>query len=981
MNADSPADPSAEPAGGGAPQGAPAGGDGPGADRGGVTIPGYQPVEVLGNAPSFGKWVRAIQVRMDRHVLLKMLKPGVPVAHEYFSREISTVVRLDGEGVLRAIDEGTVKGVRYLVVDEAEGIPLSASSVGGEEGWASLTRTALELWRRVLERECILLPIPAVSWRRLPAGDFASADLGWLVPIGQKIPTHPWLDAEITARESRPQDAIASFDATGKALAEALGIPLPAAWRRASQSLASVAADAQFEDVLRAFIDAKAAVDPPKTQRTVVGVLAGLVLVIALVWGTVHVMTKDPAVDPVVDGGGDEIVEPETPPDPQDPPTEDPLLAEKRRAEELAWAALDPLIPDRGEEDDLLPVVPLTVEQKAAFISVIEDHPETEAAESAAVELQLTEIIEVDRATGRFSETAEAVRARLADGQLAEAEGLIVAFRGEAAEQGFLERLPDLSAPLEQLERALTQAGAASVDALSSLIGEARRKREFRRGAVEVSRSLAGLLASDQLWAEEKRLELLETATRYERVKRAIETGISRAADHAVAADFDAAVIEVAFVDGETEFPELAARRSEWAGHLDRARVTARAISAELASPERERKRHAYFMSNGEKIQGRIQEVAPAQFKVKLDGMRKVRTILWLDLSPEQWAELAGGELSAERRLLVETLLGSESAIERAEALSPAPAWIADARRRLERAANADLTRLLAAGREAMAAGKGSEARNSALEIVASIPPELWGEERAELSEWSRAYWGEIGPASAFPGATVQWQSDRSIEIEFDFENPEALRAWAPSRPGRGGVTHLRESLAATGFVWLAPGGHSDLFEETLQVRTRLATLEPQAPNLNVVLFAHERGNQRWGGDLFGLGFKPPPPYAARIEGAVPVFFPANVCGPLQAAEDGRGSELFWKEPRPKVTRSTRVELEVTSGPSELEIDWKGVHDETYDASPDRRRLGTVQFRSYHAQILVGKTRIEGRISERWWERWVGERVEDDLGQ
>ena len=195
---------------------------------------------------------------MDRHVLLKMLKPGVPVAHEYFSREISTVVRLDGEGVLRAIDEGTVKGVRYLVVDEAEGIPLSASSVGGEEGWASLTRTALELWRRVLERECILLPIPAVSWRRLPAGDFASADLGWLVPIGQKIPTHPWLDAEITARESRPQDAIASFDATGKALAEALGIPLPAAWRRASQSLASVAADAQFEDVLRAFIDAKA---------------------------------------------------------------------------------------------------------------------------------------------------------------------------------------------------------------------------------------------------------------------------------------------------------------------------------------------------------------------------------------------------------------------------------------------------------------------------------------------------------------------------------------------------------------------------------------------------------------------------------------------------------------------------------------------------------------------------------------------------
>ena len=44
---------------------------------------GYQPIERLANTPSFGVWVRAIQTRMDRPVLLKLLPPGLPVPEQY----------------------------------------------------------------------------------------------------------------------------------------------------------------------------------------------------------------------------------------------------------------------------------------------------------------------------------------------------------------------------------------------------------------------------------------------------------------------------------------------------------------------------------------------------------------------------------------------------------------------------------------------------------------------------------------------------------------------------------------------------------------------------------------------------------------------------------------------------------------------------------------------------------------------------------
>ena len=358
---------------------------------GGVTIPGYQPVELLGGAPSYGAWVRAVQVRMDRHVLLKVLKPGLPRAHEYFSREIGAVVRLDGEGVLRAIDEGTVRGFRYLVVDEAEGIPLTPAAMGGDEGWVELTKTALDLWRRVLERDCVLLPLPAISWRRLPAGDFAAADLGWLVPFEQQIPQHPALPAEIIDKPATPHAAIAAFEATGALLAKALEVPYPAAWRRAVTALSAVPAEAQYEDLLRGFADAKAAVDPPKTPKTVLWAGLALVLVVGMVWGTVHVMTRPDETPETPGVGENNNPDPDNGPEEPETPPENPEIAKRRAAEEAAWEAIGAWVPDRPEESDepLPDFAPLSAELVAGFQSVIEAHPDTGASQLARTGLEI----------------------------------------------------------------------------------------------------------------------------------------------------------------------------------------------------------------------------------------------------------------------------------------------------------------------------------------------------------------------------------------------------------------------------------------------------------------------------------------------------------------------------------------------------------------------------------------------------------------
>ena len=969
------------------------------ADRQGVTIPGYQPVELLGATPSYGAWVRAIQVRMDRRVLLKVLKPGLPLAHEYFGREIQAVVRLDGDGVLRAIDEGTIRGFRYLVVDEAEGIALSTSVIAGEEGWCELTRTALELWRRVLERECVLLPLGVDAWRRLPAGDFAVADLGWLVPLGEESPEHPRLPAPLAGRPLRPHDAIATFEAAGNAFAAAFGIPLPAPWRRAVQSLATVSDDAQFEDVARALAEARTAVDPPRTKQWLFGVVAALLVVAAVVGGTLAFLGGDdpdpePPPNPIANGGE---VDPE-PVDPVDPP---PPTEEERAAlaaaerESAAWEAFLAVLPDIPESvegvsspegdvraelaaTDPLAPFPLAAERVAELRSVIERFGGTEVEGHAALALAHHGWALERDLRRRLEATLEIVDLELSLGRVAQAESAWLALEEELDAAG-REVPASLRIASASLGSWIAEAGKVQVAALRERIDAARAARTYRSIAEEVGKAVPLLPIAEQGWGEEQRLELLATAERFERVRTTVSARVRASGDAASTADFAAAVSKIAAVEGEDEFPEVAARRRRWAEALETAHRVADSISGSLASAERAERAHEYSFRESEEIRGRVVATDGTRVTIKLDGRRTELEYDWLDLSRAMWEELAGGTLPLPDRLLVEALLGNRESLEHAEALDPPPAWTVEVRRRVERAANAGFGRLLDRGREAHRGGRHAAAHAAAREIAATIPADLWTEERDELTAWCRAHWEAVGPGEAFPGANSVWKRDRSIVLAYDFGDAEAVRGWIAERPGQGTVKAVRGGMLVQGSVWLAPGGHADLFEERLSVSTEVVSAAADEPNVNVVLFARS-GGDHGSGDLFALGFKPPSPHAARIDGDIPVFLPANLMGPVGAAERGRGRNLIFARSTPKVSRGRPLSIEVASTPDGLRFDWREGQLSEKGARPGpAERLGTVQFRSYRTELRVDRITVSGRISDSWWQRWVGERVARDL--
>ena len=958
----------------------PAGGRGKASADGGVTIPGYQPVESLGTAPSYGAWVRAVQVRMDRRVLLKVLKPGLPRAHEYFSREIGAVVRLDGEGILRAIDEGTVRGFRYLVLDEAEGIPLTPAMMGeGDEGWVDLTRTALDLWRRILERNCVLLPLPAITWRRLPAGDFAASDLGWLVPFEQSLPQHPSLPADLIDTPASPRAAIAAFEATGAQLAEALSVPYPPAWRRAVTALSATPEDAQYEDVLRAFADAKLAVEPPKTPRTVLWATLALFLVVGMVWGTVHVMTRPDVVPNPNQAGEPKGTAPEVGETTPEPPTEDPEKERRRLAEESGWAAIEPWVPDRPEESDepLPDYALLSPEAVAGFQGVIAAHPGTAAAQLARTELEVHRWASEDSVRAEFAEAMEQISAAVSEGRLADAEGLTRAAQAALGRSGREELRSEFDALLRTRQVHLDRLGTASFDRLAESIGTAIRERRFRAGATDVARAIPGLLPRDQEWAEEQRLALLATGTRFDRVRRTVEQKIVEGMDRAEAVDFPGAIGLLAPVEGEDEFHELQARRNEWRSHLQRADGLLAELREQVSAEKRRTKTHPYEFRDGTSVRGRVIEVDAQGFRLKEQGLRKERVVPWIELATEEWQKLGADGMTVELRLLTLTLLGDEKALRQATRLDPVPAWTIDAQRRKDRAANADLDRWLAEGRSAYSAGAGQKARAAAMRIAEQIPADLWQVEQQELESWCRAHWQLTGPANAFPGSEMTWREDRSITLRFDFSQAGATRSWAPARAGAR-VTKAGDSMAVTGSIWLAPGGHPDLFAGDLSVETSFAATDRRAPNLNLILGSHRAGDA-WRGDFFGFGFKPPPPNAARIEDEVPIFLPANLCGPVEAVEEGIGRELFWVDDKPKISTGRAITVSARVTASEVALQWRGQKDLNWPRTKGDAPRGTVEFRSYRSQILIRDVEVSGTVSLSWWERWLSERVALDL--
>lgn len=145
-------------------------------DRSTPEIPGFQPLHIRGSA-RLGIWIEARQIRLDRRVLLKVLPATDHAQQDQFVEEIQALVKLDGDGVLRVIDEGSVAQARYVALDEAEGSPVDSIAVNELDG-DLLAKTLVKLHQQLHRQGSCIEPVPLSSILRLPAGGFSVMELG-----------------------------------------------------------------------------------------------------------------------------------------------------------------------------------------------------------------------------------------------------------------------------------------------------------------------------------------------------------------------------------------------------------------------------------------------------------------------------------------------------------------------------------------------------------------------------------------------------------------------------------------------------------------------------------------------------------------------------------------------------------------------------------------------------------------------------------
>ena len=135
-------------------------------------IPGFQPLHIRGGG-RLGIWIEARQIRLDRRVLLKVL-PATDRAHQQqFIDEIQALVKLDGDGVLRVIDEGAVAQARYVALDEAEGRPLQSIATN-QPDLDRLGSMLVKLHQQLHQFDLAIEAIEPDTLLQLPSGDFAA---------------------------------------------------------------------------------------------------------------------------------------------------------------------------------------------------------------------------------------------------------------------------------------------------------------------------------------------------------------------------------------------------------------------------------------------------------------------------------------------------------------------------------------------------------------------------------------------------------------------------------------------------------------------------------------------------------------------------------------------------------------------------------------------------------------------------------------
>ncbi len=887
----------------------------------GVSIPGYQPVEKVGNTPSYGVWIRALQTRMNRRVLLKVLPPGAGKLTEFFAREIAAAVRIEGRGMLAVIDEGSAGEVRYLVLDEAGATPLGPSTPRvSPQRWFEFAQKLEDLYRLAESNDTVLAPIAPTAFRSLPNGELVLGDLGWLVPFGDRLPNLDTIPEDLrgAAVSAHNRHFLA---ASLTSLAKALGTSVPKPLRLAATALGESESAEQCLPTERVF---SGQVARGGGVPLIVQIIFGACIVAGGAWIAQKLI--DPAPSTVVESGDDEPVdgEPEkTDPDPSDDnPEEDARLAwraAEQEAENQFLGAFDKISLDQVQ-DLLAREVPIARGIRLSLSELVDNHGNTQSAALASLILRHSWVSDRLRLALAWEPHRNEMTAHMAAGHVTDADRSATAaaralgrrpqadqemFRGddwlgwgplstESVERGDqsdararllaliqgqlsaaesrlarVDRGEEPHAALEEWQARIEQEGRKNRQELTKTVERLREERIFQRMLDAITEGKDGLLLSDRSWADTLATEIEAQGRRHSTAKQElfdacrdvfVLCGGAPGADDAVS-DWDAALARLASAKPADEFPRLIAEYERWSSRLGQAKSAVDQLSEALEVRRRSGSKETYRTLSDEP-RGSVRSVtAGTSFVLKVDGRREDRTLPFRELTIATLQSIEPGPDVATWLLALFFMGDLERSVREASQLSSSPEWLVDARALSAKRFEKQFEQLISRGDAAYASGQFEASGQIARTVIADYPESTWTVIRStKLEPWIDAQLTQSGPAKAFHNyESLEWDpATRTLTVQYDFGEPGAKEDWTQIRLER---THLvkedKGSVIVRGSAFLSPDGSTNLFTETLEAEMQCEPLNADAPNLNLVLWSGRPKRRVARGLLGGLGTYP----------------------------------------------------------------------------------------------------------------------------
>lgn len=660
-----------------------------------MAIPGYQPVERLKESPSFGVWIRAVQTRLDRRVLLKVLPPTKGPLPEYFGREISGMVRLEGHGVLRLIDEGTAGGIRYMVLDEAGASAITAEDRLTANEWTDLRTRLHAIFSYALAQECVLLPMPPSAFRRLPTGDVFVLELGWLVPVGKKLPAHEGVPDALRGQPAEPAHNALFCATTLETFARFIDRRRPRWVMETVAALRRPPADA--DQPLAALEPSTAPTPAGRPKFLVPGLIAlGALLIAAGVWfqqsrspsdagkngktASTGPTDEDPSVTEPRNGTSDPSGE-----------TEAAAAAEVERQRLLSERAAEAFGEAIGSYETISARVtdetPFTEAEVRFLTSAVVEFGETEWGEVAAALLRLHSLTHrVARAEvwrnqrGEIRTLFEADEIGRAEQGLARVEDELAELRSiagvaddlwgswwaltgrtkrAAAEDSLSTLVKQLQHRIGELELSLAfelrkgpatvaeaiahwksefeRVGTETRKAIEEAVEEQRDQRVYGPALEMIAKNRRKLLVRDHDWVDTLAREVREEGESYALAKRTGSAVLERAFELCRGGKWSEALAAMAEANPGDRFPVLRDRNERWTARIREAQFAAGALRSAL---EKRLGADAFgyeIHGDDERFRGSLVEFVPGdKFTLKREGRqgpRALRTLSYADLT------------------------------------------------------------------------------------------------------------------------------------------------------------------------------------------------------------------------------------------------------------------------------------------------------------------------------------------------------------